>query len=681
MRRPEALTLLRHRRFAFFFAGRTISIIGSSMSAIALTFAVLDISDSASALGLVLAANTIPMVVFLLIGGVVADRMSRSLVMQASHLLSAVSQGTIAILLLTGTAEIWMLVVIGVFAGTVQAFTWPAMQGIVPLVVPREQIQQANALLSFSRASIVVLGPSIGGVLVVTIGSGWALAVDAASFVIAALLMAQLQLPPATLGGDGDQPSMLHDLKVGWSAFTSITWIWVVVLAFGLLNMIQIGAWNMLGPVIAVDTIGKAQWGWVLSSEAAGLLVMTLVMMRVRLRYPVRAGMIGMCCMAFPILVLGLPPHVLPLMALAFAAGMGVEVFSIGWQTAYHEHVPNEILSRVASYDALGSFVAIPIGQLLYGPLSTVFDRGDVLVVSGVVYIVIALSTLLSRSVRDLGRAELSTDARARRRIRSPNDREPRRRRRRDAPTEGRAGTLLDREHHGDTFVDDYEWLRDKDESRHHRLPRGRERLHGEPDGPPGRPARADLRRDQAAHPGDRPLVPSRRGSYWYYSPHDRGAAVPARVPDRRPGRRRLDAAGPRRPASPVPGEQVLVDGNALAEGHDFFALGAASRLPRRDPARLLYRHRRATSATSVQFKDLSTGELLPERSRAPAHGSTWSPSRQPHLLRHGRRLLAARQIWRHDVRHRHRRPTCSCTTRPTAGSGSASAGARPTAT
>lgn len=407
MKRPEAIALLAHRPFGFYFAGRTVSTIGSSMSGIALTFAVLDISDSASALGVVLAANTIPMVAFLLVGGVVADRLSRSLVMQGSHLLSALGQGVVALLLLTDTAQIWMLVVIGVFNGTVNAFTWPAMQGIVPLVVQRERIQQANALLSFSRASIVILGPSIGAVLVVTIGSGWALAVDSLSFLLAALLMAQLRLPPATLGSGGN--SMLTDLKEGWSAFTSLTWVWVVVLAFGLLNMIQIGAWNTLGPVIAVDTIGKAQWGWVLSSEAAGLLVMTLVMMRVRLAFPVRAGMLGMCAMALPILVLGLRPEVIPLMALAFVAGMGVEVFSIGWQTAYHEHIPNEILSRVASYDALGSFVAIPVGQLLYGPLINVFDAKDVLVVSGVVYIAIALSTLLSPAVRNLGRAPIQT--------------------------------------------------------------------------------------------------------------------------------------------------------------------------------------------------------------------------------------------------------------------------------
>lgn len=407
MRRPDALALLAHRRFAYYFVGRTVSTIGSSMAGIALTFAVLDLTDSASALGLVLAAHTIPMVVFMLVGGVVADRMSRSMVMQVSHLLSAATQGLVAALLLTGTAEIWMLVILEALNGTVAAFTFPAMTSIVPLVVPRERIQQANALLSLSRSSIVIIGPTVGALLVVTTSSGWALAIDAAAYAVAAMLMAQLKLPPATLGGDRAKPSMFRELKEGWSAFLATTWVWVVVVAFGVLNFIQAGALLTLGPVIAVDTIGKAQWGWALSSEAAGLLLMTLLLMRRRLTYPVRAGMIGICTIALPMLALGLDPEVVPLMILFFIAGAGTEVFSIGWQTAYHEHIPNEILARMSAYDALGSFVAIPIGQIAYGPLASVFDARDVLVVSGVVYVVVALSTLLSSSVRNLKRAEM----------------------------------------------------------------------------------------------------------------------------------------------------------------------------------------------------------------------------------------------------------------------------------
>jgi MFS family permease len=404
LRRPAAFELLSERRFAWYFYGRTISIFGTSISGIALTFAVLDISHSASTLGLVLAAHWIPMIVFMLVGGVVADRWSRSLVMQMSHILSAVTQGAVATLLITHTAEIWMIVVLEALNGVVAAFTFPAMTSIVPLVVPRDRIQQANALLSFSRGSLVIIGPSAGALLAVTVGSGWAVAIDAAAYLIAAGFMAQLRLPPATLGGGGERHSMFRDLRDGWDGFVSLTWVWVVVLAFSLLNVIQVGALFTLGPVVAVESIGKAQWGWAVSAESAGLLAMTLVMMRWQPRYPIRAGMLGISTLVLPMLVLGLDPAILPLVVLMFVAGAGTEIFSIGWATAYQEHVPNEILARVSSYDALGSFVAIPIGQLAYGPLAEVFGVQDVLVVSAVVYVLIALSTLLSRSVRNLRR-------------------------------------------------------------------------------------------------------------------------------------------------------------------------------------------------------------------------------------------------------------------------------------
>ncbi len=179
MRLPDALSPLRDARFAWYYAGRFISTIGSVVAPIAVVFAVLDISDSATALGVVLAARMIPLIVFLLIGGVIADRMSRSLVMQLSHVLSAVTQGTVGVLLVTGVAEIWMIVVLEALNGTVSAFTFPAMQGIVPQVVPKTHIQQANAMLAFSRNGLAMIGPAIGTLLVVTVGSGWAVLIDA----------------------------------------------------------------------------------------------------------------------------------------------------------------------------------------------------------------------------------------------------------------------------------------------------------------------------------------------------------------------------------------------------------------------------------------------------------------------------------------------------------------------
>jgi MFS family permease len=403
MRLPDSFSPLRDNRFAWFFAGRFISTMGSVMAPVALTFAVLDLVNSPSALGEVLAARSIPLVLFLLIGGVVADRFSRSAVMQLSHLMAAGTQGLVAALLLTGTAELWMIISLEALNGVVSAFTFPAMQGVVPLVVPRTHIQQANALLGFTRNGLNVLGPTVAAIIVVTAGSGWAIAADALTWAIAAFCMSRVQLPPAARKLEA-RPSMVADLKEGWDSFIERTWVWVVVLAFGVMNAIWAGAFFTLGPVIAKRTIGVDGWGYLLSSEAVGLVTMTVVLLRLRLGHPLRAGMLGVALVAGPMLMLGAHPALVPLVALAFVSGCGIEVFSIGWQTALHENIPNDVLSRVSSYDALGSFVAMPVGQLAFGPLSRVVEARELMVVSGIVFVVIALATLSSSSVRNLER-------------------------------------------------------------------------------------------------------------------------------------------------------------------------------------------------------------------------------------------------------------------------------------
>jgi MFS family permease len=403
----DSLAPLRSARFRWFFAGRTASLLGNAMVPVAIAFAVLDLTGEASDLGLVLAARSIPMVAFTLIGGVVADRMSRSQLMRLSHAGAAVTQGAVAVLLLSGNAELWMLVGLEFANGTLFAFAFPALQGAIPQVAERHQLQQANAMLAFSRNTAMVVGPSAAGLLVVTVGSAWAIAYDALSFVVAAYCMSRLRLPALERA---ERTSVVHDLRIGWSEFTSRTWLWVVVAAFGVLNLIHAGVWFTLGPAIAKETIGEGQWGLVLSAEAVGFIVMSLILLRVSLRYPLRAGMLGMTSLGVPMAMLGLEPQVVALVLTAFLAGAGTEVFGIGWQVALQEHVPGEVLSRVASYDALGSYVAVPVGQILAGPLAAIWGTREVVVAGAAVYIALGFATLLSRSVRDLERAMAGPD-------------------------------------------------------------------------------------------------------------------------------------------------------------------------------------------------------------------------------------------------------------------------------
>jgi MFS family permease len=399
----DSLSPLRNRNFAWYYGSRFADTLGSMMAGLALTFAVLEITDSATALGQVLAAHTIPLVVFLLAGGVIADRVPRTLLLQASNLSSALTQGVLAALVITDNAELWMVIVLAGLNGTVDAISMPAQMGMVPQLVERSQLQSANALLSLSRGGLTVLGPSVAALFVVTIGPGWALAINALMWLVSAALLAPMDIPPRP--PRAESTSTLQDLREGWSFFIGTTWLWVVVLAFSFLNAIHTGAWFTLGPVVAKDTIGEQGWGLVVSAESAGLLVMTVVLLRVRLRRPLFVGMLGCALLSLPLVMLGVRPELVALVLAAFIAGAGIEVFSIGWNVAMQENIDDRMLSRAYSYDALGSFVAMPVGQLVYGPLGDAFGYRDVLVWSGIVYGLVAVLTLTSSAVRNLQRA------------------------------------------------------------------------------------------------------------------------------------------------------------------------------------------------------------------------------------------------------------------------------------
>ncbi len=402
-----ALAPLREQNFRWYVAARLVNTAGGMMAPVALAFAVLETSDSASALGSVLAANTIPLVIFLLIGGVIADRFDRALVMRTCNLAAGVSQAIAAWLVITGQAEIWHLIVLQAINGTVAAAAFPAMAGLVPQLVPRDQLQQANVLLSMSRNALAILGPTISALLVVGVGPGWALAVDASTWLIAAALLTKVRVPARA---DREHQSPIAELREGWSVFVGTQWLWVIVLAFGFINAIHAGAWMTLGPVVAKGTISEEGWGYALSAEAAGFLLMSFILLKVRLDRPLLLGMLGMLAFSAPLYVLGVSGPLPLLMGAALIAGMGVEVFGLGWNLAMQENIPEEMLSRAYAYDALGSYVAMPIGMLAYGPLGHAFGFEPVILISAIASGIIVLLSLLSPDVRNLRRkVELST--------------------------------------------------------------------------------------------------------------------------------------------------------------------------------------------------------------------------------------------------------------------------------
>ncbi|WP_102192500.1 MFS transporter [Microbacterium aurantiacum] len=397
------LGAMQDRNFRWFFLARAITLITGSMSSIALAFAVLDIDNDARSLSLVLAAFTISNIVFVLFGGVIADRLPRALIIQSCYVVDILSIGAIAALLFTGTATVPSIAILAAVNGASTAFVLPAMQGLIPQLTTPEHLQQANAMLSFVRSMVTIGGPIIAGVLVATAGPAWAMVVQAAGWVIAIPILALVKLPPPAHGGG---TTMFHDLRIGWQEFWSRSWLWVIVLAFMVMNAIHVGAWGVAGPYIAKnnDLLGISGWGWVVSAEGVGVLLMTLILMWFPLKKPLRYGMIGMAAFAIPLTVLGVHPAVVLLAIAAFIAGAGAEVFSTGWNLAMMENIPGEKLSRVSSYDMLGSFVVMPIGTLIYGWLITHADAATVLITSGIVYAAVALATLVVPSVWRMGR-------------------------------------------------------------------------------------------------------------------------------------------------------------------------------------------------------------------------------------------------------------------------------------
>ncbi|MBD8011222.1 MFS transporter [Microbacterium sp. Re1] len=404
----RGLAAMADRNFRWFFLARAITMVTGAMSSIALAFAVLEIDNDPFSLSLVLTAFTVANVVFLLFGGVVADRLPRALVIQVCYVLDILSIGTIAALLFTGTASIPAVAALAAMNGASTAFVMPAMQGIIPQLTSAENLQQANAMLSFVRSAVTIGGPVIAGILVTTVGPAWAMIVQMAGWLLAIPILAMVRLPPPA--GDGGF-SLFADLREGWSEFWSRSWLVVVVLAFMIMNAIHVGAWGVVGPYIAKndDRLGIAGWGWVVSAEGLGVLLMTLVLMWFPLRRPLRFGMLGMSLFAIPLTMLGLHPAVVIVAIAAFLAGAGAEVFSTGWNVAMMENIPLDKLSRVSSYDMLGSFVVMPIGTLVYGWLITHAAPATVLITSGILYAAIALATVMVPSVWRMGRTEAAT--------------------------------------------------------------------------------------------------------------------------------------------------------------------------------------------------------------------------------------------------------------------------------
>jgi MFS family permease len=398
---PSAWAPLRHRPFVLLISGRFVSMAGNALAPIALAFAVLDLTGSATDLGLVVGARSLTNVLLLLFGGVVADRMPRQLVLVGSSLAAMVTQAAVATVVLMGTANVALLMCLSAINGAAAAFAVPASSALVPQTVPADLLQPANAINRLSVNAALILGAVLGGLIVATIGPGWGIAVDAATFGVAAAVLAFIRVPPVR-GDDEPRRSTIADLREGWSEFIARSWVWTVALGFCLFNAAEIGALNVIGPIVADQTIGRQMWGLFLATETAGMVLGALVAMRLRARRILLIGVV--CCLGGSLWLVGLALFPLPavLLPAAFVTGVAMEQFGVAWEVSLQEHVPADKLARVYSYDALGSFLAIPIGQVAAGPIADhVGARAALLGAAGLI-VVAVVGMLLNTDVRTL---------------------------------------------------------------------------------------------------------------------------------------------------------------------------------------------------------------------------------------------------------------------------------------
>jgi MFS family permease len=397
--RGDALSPLRHKSFRLLASARTIDYLGNGMAPIALSFAVLDRTGSVTDLGLVVGARSVANVLLLLVGGVLADRFPRAVVLQGSATLAAVSQAVVAASVFGHFDSVALLAGLGVLNGAASAASLPAAAALTNQTVPGNLVRQANALARMGVAASGIVGSSVGGVLVGTLGPGWALATDAASFMIVAALFSRLRIPDPNAR---QRTSMLHELHVGWRTFVGNTWVWAIVLQFMVLNAVFNGGVLVLGPNIAEHTIGRTAWGLVLAAQTLGSLLGGLLAAHWQARRALFVGVAACAVEALPMLALGYVPTVAALLIALFLGGFTITQFGVAWAVALQRNIPEDKLARVYSYDALGSFVAVPLGQVAAGPVAQAIGDRATLAIGAALIVLVTLSALAVPSVRTL---------------------------------------------------------------------------------------------------------------------------------------------------------------------------------------------------------------------------------------------------------------------------------------
>jgi predicted MFS family arabinose efflux permease len=400
----QYLRVLRYRDFRYLFLGQSASAVGDQVVIVALALYITQRTGSPTDLGLVLAAQSLPLIGLILFGGVWADRLPRHRIMTAADYARALLHGVLAVSIALGGASVAEMIVIEALFGAARAFFQPAYSGLLPQTIPDRLAQDARALSSTTENGAILVGPALGAALVLTVGAGAAFALDAATFVLSAELLRHIR--PRARGEALQRETVMHELRAGWREVRSRTWVWATIAAFTGAVLCAYAQWYALAPVVSRDLYGSAGvFGLLESVAGAGAVVGALVGIRWRPRRPMVVGLVLTLFWPLQTLAFAAAAPLAGVVALAFGAGLGFTLFEVWWATALVRNIPPQALSRVSAYDWMGSLALLPLGFAIAGPLASAWGARTVLSVGAAAALVMLLLALLPGSTRRLAGA------------------------------------------------------------------------------------------------------------------------------------------------------------------------------------------------------------------------------------------------------------------------------------
>ena len=394
--------VLAIRDFRLLLADRLLAPAAVGFSLVGVSFAVLSITGSAADLSYVLVAQIAPTLVFVLVGGVAADRFPPQRVIIVANLAIAAGDGIFGLLVLTGRPPVWAMILLEALTGTGAALFYPASQALLPQLVPGALLQEASSISRLVMNSGQMMGAAAGGLLVAAAGPGWALTLCGVGMIGTVPLMLAIRGNRAPARGENG-PGMLTELREGWTEFRSHTWLWAIVVQFCLVVMAWYAGFQVLGPVVArLHLGGPAAWGAITASDALGLIAGGLVSLRYTPRRPMLFVVLSGGAMAAPSLVMALALPLAAICLTAFALGVAMEVMMVQWTVALATRIPSDKLARVSSYDALGSMGAAPLGALIAGPIATAIGVARTQFAASALIVVVSALCLIPRDIRTI---------------------------------------------------------------------------------------------------------------------------------------------------------------------------------------------------------------------------------------------------------------------------------------